>query len=255
MPFAQIYMLEGRTEEQERAVIEKVTQALVEAVGAPKEKVRVWIHDVPKENCSLMTAKVHDKQDTPNAFNKEEGSVNIGGIDALVRLVLDQTRADERRGLKTGMLISGYRGSPVGMLDAAFIKNQKALLARKNVLYGMANAPRIVGVFDEDEKELLPHYGEFESDVIGRALTKAGRNRHTGTTKAGRRNVLSSCCRRRHSVPCAQPDDPQHPRPHPTRPPHRGVRAGRPAAAVRTGQAAGDGQRPGFRPGPAGAWR
>ena len=40
----------------------------------------------------------------------------------------------------------------------------------KNVLYGMANAPRIVGKFDEHEKELLPHYGEFESDVIGRAL-------------------------------------------------------------------------------------
>ena len=50
MPFAQIYMLEGRTEEQKRAVIEKVTQALVEAIGAPKENVRVWIHDVPKEN-------------------------------------------------------------------------------------------------------------------------------------------------------------------------------------------------------------
>ena len=50
MPFAQIYILEGRTEEQKRAVIEKVTQALVEAIGAPKENVRVWIHDVPKEN-------------------------------------------------------------------------------------------------------------------------------------------------------------------------------------------------------------
>ena len=33
MPFAQIYMLEGRTEDQKRAVIEKVTQALQEAVG------------------------------------------------------------------------------------------------------------------------------------------------------------------------------------------------------------------------------
>jgi len=35
MPFAQIYMIEGRTEEQKKAVIEKVTQALHEAVGAP----------------------------------------------------------------------------------------------------------------------------------------------------------------------------------------------------------------------------
>jgi 4-oxalocrotonate tautomerase len=53
MPFAQIYLLEGRTEEQKRAVIEKVTEALVEAVGAPKENVRVLIHDVPKENWGI----------------------------------------------------------------------------------------------------------------------------------------------------------------------------------------------------------
>ena len=38
MPFAQIYMIEGRTEEQKRAVIEKVTQALVEASGAPGDQ-------------------------------------------------------------------------------------------------------------------------------------------------------------------------------------------------------------------------
>ncbi len=53
MPFAQIYLLEGRTEEQKRAVIEKVTQALQEAVGAPIENVRVWIHDVPKTNWGI----------------------------------------------------------------------------------------------------------------------------------------------------------------------------------------------------------
>ena len=40
MPFAQIHMLEGRTEDQKRAVIEKVTQALHEAVGAPRETIR-----------------------------------------------------------------------------------------------------------------------------------------------------------------------------------------------------------------------
>ena len=49
MPFAQIYMLEGRTDEQKQAVIEKVTAALMEAVDAPKENIRVWIHDVPKQ--------------------------------------------------------------------------------------------------------------------------------------------------------------------------------------------------------------
>ncbi|WP_208512358.1 indolepyruvate ferredoxin oxidoreductase family protein [Variovorax paradoxus] len=77
-----------------------------------------------------MTIKLHEKQAGGSAFMQEEGSVDMGGIDALVRLALDQVRADERRGLKTGMFVSGYRGSPVGMLDAAFIKNEKALLSR-----------------------------------------------------------------------------------------------------------------------------
>ena len=59
MPFAQLYILEGRTEEQKRALIEKVTTAIVEAVAAPTENVRVWIHDVPKENWGIagVTAK------------------------------------------------------------------------------------------------------------------------------------------------------------------------------------------------------
>ena len=69
------------------------------------------------------------KQDTVNIYTQEQGSINLGGIEALVRLTLDQVRADTRRGLKTGMFVSGYRGSPVGMLDANLLKNQKTLLA------------------------------------------------------------------------------------------------------------------------------
>ncbi|WP_281171898.1 2-hydroxymuconate tautomerase [Comamonas composti] len=60
MPFAQIYMLEGRSEEQKKAVIEKVTQALVEAVGAPVANVRVWIQDVPKENWGIAGISAKD---------------------------------------------------------------------------------------------------------------------------------------------------------------------------------------------------
>ena len=60
MPFAQIYMIEGRTEEQKKAVIEKVTQSLVEAVGAPQQNVRVWIHDVPKENWGIAGVSAKD---------------------------------------------------------------------------------------------------------------------------------------------------------------------------------------------------
>ena len=60
MPFAQIYMLEGRTTEQKKAVIEKVTQALHEATGAPVANVRVWIQDVPKENWGIAGVSAKD---------------------------------------------------------------------------------------------------------------------------------------------------------------------------------------------------
>ena len=60
MPFAQIYLIEGRTEEQKRALIEKVTAAIVEAVNAPKENVRVWLHDVSKENWGIAGVSAKD---------------------------------------------------------------------------------------------------------------------------------------------------------------------------------------------------
>ena len=60
MPFAQIHMIEGRTEAQKRAVIEKVTAALCEAVGAPKETVRVMILEVPSTNWGIAGTSAKD---------------------------------------------------------------------------------------------------------------------------------------------------------------------------------------------------
>jgi 4-oxalocrotonate tautomerase len=53
-------MIEGRTEEQKRAVIEKVSAALVEATGAPIANVRVWIQEVPKENWGIAGVSAKD---------------------------------------------------------------------------------------------------------------------------------------------------------------------------------------------------
>lgn len=61
MPFAQIYMIEGRTEAQKKAVIEKVTQALVEAVGAPVNTVRVLIQEVPAAHWGIAGVSAKDK--------------------------------------------------------------------------------------------------------------------------------------------------------------------------------------------------
>jgi 4-oxalocrotonate tautomerase len=60
MPFAQIYMLEGRTPEQKKAVIEKVTVALQEATGVKVESIRVWIHELPKENWGIAGVSAKD---------------------------------------------------------------------------------------------------------------------------------------------------------------------------------------------------
>jgi indolepyruvate ferredoxin oxidoreductase len=53
-------------------------------------------------------------------YLREEGPVYLTGIQALVRLTLDQHRADQRRGLRTATFVSGYRGSPLGGVDQAF---------------------------------------------------------------------------------------------------------------------------------------
>lgn len=53
MPIVQVHMMEGRTDEQKEAVICEVTEALVRAVGAPKESVRVLINEMPKQHFGI----------------------------------------------------------------------------------------------------------------------------------------------------------------------------------------------------------
>lgn len=53
MPLAQITLMEGRSPEQLRALIAEVTQAIVRAVDAPAQNVRVVIQEVPKTHWGI----------------------------------------------------------------------------------------------------------------------------------------------------------------------------------------------------------
>ncbi|GGT39150.1 indolepyruvate ferredoxin oxidoreductase [Nonomuraea spiralis] len=57
------------------------------------------------------TVSLDDKYAAP------DGRVLISGIQALVRLTLEQRRLDRERGLDTRAFVSGYQGSPLGGVD------------------------------------------------------------------------------------------------------------------------------------------
>jgi indolepyruvate ferredoxin oxidoreductase len=65
-------------------------------------------------------------------YTRETGRIVLNGIQALVRLPVDQHRADQRRNLNTGTLIAGYRGSPVGGLDSA-LERESTLMNQHNI--------------------------------------------------------------------------------------------------------------------------
>ena len=64
----------------------------------------------------------------------ESGVVYLTGIQALVRLPIDQMRRDRKVGLNTGAFISGYEGSPLGGYDLALMR-EKALLDQYNIQF------------------------------------------------------------------------------------------------------------------------
>ncbi len=65
-------------------------------------------------------------------YTRGRGRVHLTGLQALVRLALDQLRRDELAGRKIGALFSGYPGSPLAGFDQ-LLRHLAPLLERTNV--------------------------------------------------------------------------------------------------------------------------
>ncbi len=50
MPLVEIHLLEGRTDEQKKALLAAVTAAVRDSIDAPLESIRVWVQEFsPRE--------------------------------------------------------------------------------------------------------------------------------------------------------------------------------------------------------------
>ncbi|MGY2286904.1 2-hydroxymuconate tautomerase family protein [Pseudomonas gingeri] len=59
MPIMQVFLIEGRDEEQKARLIAALTEAVVESIQAPRESVRVIITEMPRTDFGIAgkTAK------------------------------------------------------------------------------------------------------------------------------------------------------------------------------------------------------
>jgi len=62
-------------------------------------------------------------------FGATEGRATMTGVHALLRAPLDTVRADAGRRMRTGGVVCGYRGSPLGTVDSTFAANAAAFAA------------------------------------------------------------------------------------------------------------------------------
>ena len=100
MPLIEIHMLEGRSDQQKRALLDAVTESVRESIGAPLSTIRVWIQEFsPKEYmvAGQLFAAVTDVRDGLYLYEVLENQViplyYDRDIDGL-RLYRDHRRQD-----------------------------------------------------------------------------------------------------------------------------------------------------------------
>jgi len=73
-----------------------------------------------------------DNYELIDRYRRESGRVLLTGTQALVRIALMQRTVDQAAGLNSAGFVSGYRGSPLGMVDLELWR-AKSFLAESNI--------------------------------------------------------------------------------------------------------------------------
>ena len=66
MPLVEVTLVEGRTPEQLRALITGLTEAVVAAVDAPKQNVRVVVREVPPTHWAAGDVTIAERRSAPH---------------------------------------------------------------------------------------------------------------------------------------------------------------------------------------------
>ncbi len=123
-----------------------------------------------------------------------QGWVYLTGMQALVRLPLQQRYIDKLRGLDTGGFISGYRGSPLGRYDMELWRAGELLKANNIVFVPGVNeelaATAVWGTQYLEDQQMARVDGVFsiwygKGPGVDRALDALRHANHSGTSKLG----------------------------------------------------------------------
>ena len=60
-------------------------------------------------------------------YQRQDGTIYLTGIQALVRMLLVRARHDRERGIATASYVSGYEGSPLGGYDLELARHRDLL--------------------------------------------------------------------------------------------------------------------------------
>jgi indolepyruvate ferredoxin oxidoreductase len=106
---------------------------------------------------------VHDLEDK---YRIEDGTVYMTGLQGLVRVVMDQMRADRRSGLRTSAFVSGYPGSPLAGFDKE-LGAHRALLDELDIVLQPGLNEELAATSVMGSQRALRHYRTRVEGVLG----------------------------------------------------------------------------------------